>query len=72
MGEPMPVHTQRPEEDSGFPVLLLSLILLRQGLTLNLELSWWPSSPIDPSVLFLPTLRFQMKGSHAFYVGAGI
>lgn len=48
------MHTQRPEEDSGFPVLLLSLILLRQGLTLNLELSWWPSSPIDPSV-FVPS-----------------
>lgn len=54
MGGPIPVHTQRPEEDSGFPVLLLSLILLRQGLTLNLELSWWPSSPIDPSV-FVPS-----------------
>lgn len=30
--------------------LITPLLFLRQGLSLNLELGWWPASPHDPSV----------------------
>jgi hypothetical protein len=40
----------RLEEDIGYPPLSCHLTPLRQGLPLNLELGWQPSSPSNPSV----------------------
>ena len=38
----------------------LNLSPVRQGLSLNLELGWWPASPSDPPVS-TPTIAVDMR-----------
>lgn len=54
---------QRPEVDSGSFVLLL----FTQGLLVNLELGWWPSSPSNP--LVSASLHPMLRAHLGFYRG---
>jgi hypothetical protein len=64
---------QRPEEAQVPCSIIHYLILLRQGLSLYLELYWRPGSPTDPLVFASPSmgLTVGMQLHLAFYVGAG-
>lgn len=69
-----PVYECRPEEDGRHPILSFSTHL-RQGFSLNLVLSWWPTSPKGSSCLSptLHSLRVTGVGATArFWCGCSL
>lgn len=58
------VYMWRPEGTLGILLSHSLLISLREGLSLNLELGWEPSSPSEPPA-FLPSINVSRMQRHA-------